>query len=66
MPISKVQIEIWKNREELDCKLAKMTPQQRKKYFNGTANRITSILGKNIKLRRVKPSRRGPAVSESA
>lgn len=35
MPVSEVQLEVWRVRRKLDRKLAKMTPEERTEYVNG-------------------------------
>ena len=64
MPISKVQLEVWKVRRELDRELANMTPRQRNDYFSGASDRIEAQFGKKLGMRRAK-LRRG-AIAERA
>jgi hypothetical protein len=54
MPISRAQYEVWRIREELDGKLAKMTPQERHAYFAQTPAFVEARLGRPLRLRRVK------------
>lgn len=65
MSISKVQLEVWRIREELDRKLAKMSPQERIDYFRGVSGRIKVKLGRELKLRRAKPGRRSSMIADS-
>lgn len=60
MTVSKVQIELWKIREELDQKLAKMTPEERHMYFEGTLSRIREKGGVELDLPEVDPGQDEP------
>jgi hypothetical protein len=54
MPISRAQHEVWRIREELDGRLAKMTPEERRAYFAQTPAFVEARLGRPLRLRRVK------------
>ena len=51
MRYSKRQIEVWKAREELDGKLADMTPQEIIEYADGALERARARTGRQLKLR---------------
>ncbi len=51
MSYSKRQIEVWKAREELDRKLADMTPQEIIEYADGALERARARTGRQLKLR---------------
>jgi len=51
MKYSKRQIEVWKAREELDRKLADMTPQEIIEYADGALERARARTGRQLKLR---------------
>ncbi len=53
MPPSKVQLAIWKAREEIDRKLSKMTPQEQLEYFNGAMERFKAATGVELHLRTI-------------
>ena len=65
MPVSKVQLEVWRIREELDRKLAKMTPEQRQEYFADTLERVKAVLGRDLNLPIAKPGPTGPIITEA-
>ena len=51
MKCSKRQTEVWKARQKLDQKLAKMTPEQVLDYFDGVSDRVKARTGLSLGLR---------------
>ncbi|MGB2824210.1 MAG: hypothetical protein WBF17_24770 [Phycisphaerae bacterium] len=51
MRCSTRQTEVWKAREELDRKLADMTPQEIIEYADGAVERARARTGRELKLR---------------
>ena len=56
MRYSKRQIEVWRAREELDKKLADMTPQEIVEYADGAVERARARTGRQLRLRVVDAS----------
>ena len=62
MLISRTQREVWRIREELDRKLASMTPEQRTDYFDGVGDRVKAKLGRKLDLPRARRGHRSPVI----
>ena len=62
---SQRQIEIWRAREELNRKLAAMTPQEQREYWDGALERVEAKFGRKLNLRVVRPRGGGDNLNRS-
>jgi hypothetical protein len=66
MQVSETQREVWRIRQELDRKLAGMTPEQRTQYFQNVGERVKAKLGRELNLPSAQRGHRSPVIVDPA